>query len=120
MENKHHILHERAAWTANKDNLKLRNSLGLVATMDIYAHRELHRQCPSVPPLSTYLASLARMGYMPHPDPMRAMDNFMFAVQEASKHPRTHRIDRSLAQLTIGAVELQRPFVRDGLVDREW
>lgn len=118
--NIHHILFDRSNHEANKDNRQLRRSLGLMVRLDVFSHRELHRECPSVPALGSYMAQSVRSRYIPHGDPLRGMENYMFAVEEAAKNPKAHQIDRELGQLVIMAVDIQRPFIRQGLVGIEW
>lgn len=119
-KNVHHILFDRVSHEANKDNRSVRRSLGMLATMDVFAHRELHRQCPSVPVFGPNMASMVRVRYRPHGNPMIGMENYMRAVEEAAQHPRAHQIDKELASLVIMAVDIQRPFIRQGLVGIEW
>jgi hypothetical protein len=117
--NRHHLLFERTAHSANVYNKTLRNSMGLVALIDVEAHKELHRSCPPVPPLSPYVAQRARNLYIPSPHPLRGIDGYLTAVQEAVQHPSTHEIERRMAELTMQAVEIQKPFVVAGLAGIE-
>jgi len=114
--NRHHILHYKEYWLANKDNKKLERSLGLIALMDIYSHQELHKACPAPPPLDVFTAQRVARLYVPHPNPLQGIDNFRFAVEEAIRHPKSHDIERQTGMLAIEAVTLQLPFIRDGLV----
>ena len=113
---KHHILHHRALHEANRDNKLLRNTLGMIALMDPDAHDELHRACPGVPPLDIWTAQRARTFMVPHPDPLQAIDNYLQAVERATKSPNSHPIERDLAALSIMAVELQIPFIKSGMI----
>jgi hypothetical protein len=42
------------------------------------------------------------------------MDNLMLAI-EHSAGPKTHQIERDLAELAVWAISLQKPFVEEGL-----
>jgi hypothetical protein len=117
--NKHHILHDRRSHNLDQHNRYLRNQMGMIATMDIYAHRELHKECSPVPPLSLPIASQVRGSMLRDTDPLQAMENYMFAVERALFLPRLKPIEKELARVTIHAVELQRPYVRSGIVG-EW
>lgn len=44
------------------------------------------------------------------------MDELCYAIGQAAKHPLLHDIERAQAELTIEAIELQRPFIQEGLV----
>lgn len=72
--------------------------------------------CPAPPPLDIHIAQRASGLYVPHTNPLIAIDNFRFAVDKALRHPRAHDIERNVAMLTIEAVTLQLPFIREGLI----
>lgn len=118
--NKHHILHYGEYWIANKNNRKIRQSLGMMALMEINAHRALHAACPAPPPLDPFTAQRTARLYVPHPNPLIGVDNFRFAVEQAIRQPRTHDIESQTAMLAIEAVTLQLPFIREGLVSDEF
>ena len=114
--NRHHILHYDRYWCADRNNQKIRQSLGMIALMETDAHDALHDACPAPPPLDVHMSQRTSRLYVPHPNPLIAVDNFRFAVEQAMRHPRTMDIERQVAMLTIEAVTLQLPFLRDGLV----
>ena len=117
--NKHHILHHRKLHEANPDSKLLRNALGMIAVMEVFAHRELHEACPGVPPLDLWTAQRTRANFRPAQDPLKAIDNYLLAVQTAIKSPKNHPIERELAELNMLAVELQIPFIKEGLIYEE-
>lgn len=114
---KHHILHHRALHEANKDSKILRNSLGMIALIDPDIHDELHRVCPGVPPLDIWTAQRTRAFMVPHPNPLQAIDNYLQAVERATQSPKSHPIERDLAALTMMAVELQKPYIKEVLIN---
>jgi hypothetical protein len=115
--NDHHILHHAKQHEATPDNHWLRTkALGMIACMDIDAHDALHKACPGVPPLDIWTAQRVRRLYVPNPNPLIAIENYMRAVETASDHPKSHFIERQLSDLAIHAVDLQRPFIREGLI----
>lgn len=113
---KHHILHHRAQHESNKDNKALRGTLGMIALIDPDVHDELHRACPGVPALDIWTAQRARTFMVPHPNPLQAIDNYLIAVERARESKKSHPIERDLAALTMMAVELQIPFIKEGLI----
>lgn len=115
----HHILHHRTLHETHKDSRTLRRSLGMIALLDHDSHDELHRACPGVPPLDIYMAQRVKGLYVPHADPLVGIDRLTSAIELASKHPRSHYIERGLANLTIEAVRLQIPFIQGGLINGE-
>ena len=118
--NIHHIHNTRASHNSNPASAKIRRQLGQMARLYYDSHIELHQNCPAVPVLPHHLAASVLKLYVPHGDPLVGMDNYVSAVQEATKSPRLHRIELELAELNIEAVMAQRPYIRSGLVDREW
>jgi len=115
----HHILHHRALHESNKDNKKLRQSMGMIALIDYDSHDDLHRACPGVPPLDIYMAQRVNKLYQPHPDPLKGIDRLSSAIETASQHHRAHPIEVQLAGLTLEAVRLQIPFIKGGLIRGE-
>lgn len=113
----HHILFHKRLHEANKDNSELRTRSGLIVRLDVDAHDELHRHCPGVPPLDIYMARRVKSIIVPSTDPLEAVDNFCYAVEEASKSPKSHAIERGLGQLSIEAVRIQVPFIQEGFID---
>lgn len=115
--NDHHILHHKKQHEATPDNDFLRRRApGMMARMAIDAHDELHQNCPGVPPLDVWTAMRVRRLYVPTDNPLQGIENYMRAVEQAMKHPRSHHIERALSQLAIHAVDLQRPYIREGLI----
>lgn len=113
---RHHILHYEKYWDANKDNHKLRQSMGMIALMDYDVHADLHRQCPGVPPLDIFMAQRVNKLYVPHPNPLQGIDNIRYAIEEAMRNPNAHELERQVAMLAIEAVTVQAPFIREGLI----
>lgn len=115
--NNHHILFHRKQQEATPDNYHLRcKALGLMALIDIDAHDDLHRAVPGVPPLDIYTAQRVRRLYVPTSNPLEGIENYMRAVEQAMSSPKTHTIERQVASLAIHAVDLQRPFIKGGLI----
>jgi hypothetical protein len=114
--NRHHIAHYDSYWCANQHNMMIRQSLGMIALMAVDPHNALHRDCPAPPPLDPYTAQRVSGLYVPHPNPLVGIDNFRFAVEKAIRHRKTKDIEKQIGLLTIEAVTLQLPYIRDGLV----
>ncbi len=116
----HHILHHRALHETHKDSKILRRSLGMIALLDHDSHDALHRACPGVPPLDVYMVQRVKNLYVPHADPLVGIDRYSSAIEVAMLHHRAHPIEKELAGLTLEAVRLQIPFIREGLVRGEF
>lgn len=89
----------------------------MIALLDHETHDALHRACPGVPPLDVYMVQRVKGLYVPHANPLVGIDRYSRAIETAMLHPRAHSIERQLAQLTLEAVRLQVPFIREGLMD---
>lgn len=91
----------------------------MIALLDPEVHDALHDACPGVPPLDVWTAQRVRRLYVPTPDPILATEHYMRAVEQAMQSPKSHTIERQVASLAIFAVDLQRPFLRRGLISYE-
>jgi len=119
--NNHHIWHHRKQHEATPDNEWIRNrALGMIALMSIDTHDALHKECPPVPPLDIFTAARVRRLYQPHPNPLIAIDNMSRAIEDAAEHPRAHQLQIELADLSIRAIRLQIPFIKDGLIRNQY
>jgi hypothetical protein len=90
--------------------------MGLVAYMGATEHRALHRDLPAVPVLDIFSIQRLLRVYEPTPDTMQNMDNYMRSIEQVMMSPKSHSIERQVASLAIHAVDLQRPYVREGLL----
>jgi hypothetical protein len=91
----------------------------MIALLEIDSHRELHAASPAPPPLDPFTAQRVSRLYVPSPNPLQAIDNFRYAVEQAIRSPKSHDIERQTAMLAIEAVTIQLPFIREGLVSTE-
>lgn len=114
--NEHHILHDRLEWSLRDDANKIRELPPLKPRMDIEVHRALHKSCPSVPLLGRHALNLVRRDFYPSRDTFASLDDLFFAIENAGRHPKAHSVERNLASLVIGAIELQIPFIREGII----
>lgn len=114
---KHHILFNRQEWSLRKEARMLRNNPELIPLMDYDIHRELHKECPPVPLLSQHVLNLVMNGFKAVPgDTLATMGNLTTSIAEALESPHIHELEREMGGLTIRAIELQRPFVKEGLI----
>ena len=116
MIDRHHILHTRVDWEARKESGLLRRMNSLIVPIDRLSHNEIHKECPSVPVLGHYAVLRTLRDYLPGNDAMESIDNLLFSMEDAIDHPRMHPLERTLGELTMQAIELQRPFIQDGML----
>lgn len=88
----------------------------MIAMLDVEVHDALHADLPDPPVLDPHIMARTLSNYVPHPNPIIGIDNFRFAVDKAIRHDRTLDIERQVAMLTIEAVTLQLPYIREGLI----
>lgn len=95
---------------------KLRGIPSLIPTIDREVHEELHRECPPVPLLGAHALRGVLNRFTPTNDVLRDMDGLMSAIEQSTRDYRFHPIERELAGLAIEAIDLQRPYIIDGIV----
>lgn len=114
---KHHLLYYRQYHEANTDNRYMRQrALGMIALLDPDTHDALHAAVPGVPPLDIFTAQRVRRSYEPHPNPLQGIDNWLRAVEDALDNPKSHHVEKQVGYMSMHAMELQKPFIKSGLV----
>lgn len=115
---RHHILHERTIWTANKTAKKLRQTHELIPEIDRHAHVDLHEASPIVPILGHH--ALMRIGHafdVVPGDTLGSLDNLMLAVEKTIiRDTRVHWVERQLGGLVLASLETQKPYLVDGVI----
>lgn len=116
----HHILFTRRTWVSQESTKRLRQNRWLIALIDPDSHRALHQAIATVPVLDHYMAERVNRDFMPvRGDHLRTMDELCFSIDSATRHPKAGVIERGIGQLVIEAVQLQKPFVAEGLFTPE-
>ena len=118
--NKHHTQFARAIHESMPNLKRIRTDSRLIVPLDIDAHNELHRNVAAVPSLTHDLAGRAFAlfrDYGDAHDPIDNLQNYMASIEEAVKHPKTMELERSMAELTVWACEMQIPYIQQGYVD---
>lgn len=111
MNDKHHVLHFEREWSLRPDAKSLRGTHNLIVGMDRGLHEEIHANCPPVPLLGHYALERTVRLFIPTSTVLGTIDNLMLAIEGSSRHPKAHRIERSLAELTVEAISLQREYL---------
>jgi len=107
----HHIIHNRMEWSLRPEAKLIRDTPSLIVRMDRSDHDEIHRYCPPVPLLGYHALIRTLQTFEQGETPLKTMDNLMYSIEIASKHPKAHEIEKQLANLAIWAIDLQRPFI---------
>lgn len=113
----HHVLFTRKLHEAQEPTRLLRQNNWLIPPIEHEAHKALHVAVATVPPLDHFMAPRVYRAFYPVPDNyLASMDRLCFAIEEATQHPRVGYVERGIGMLAIHAIELQKPFIREGLV----
>ena len=113
---RHHILHTGMEWNLRPETRALRETPQLVPVIDRHVHNEIHRISPAVPLLSYYVMKRTVSLFEPQATTIDTLDNLMLSIEEAARHRKAHRLERDLADVAIGALDIQRAILR-GNVD---
>lgn len=111
MISRHHLLFNGRAWSAYGEGRSLRETPSLIIPMEHEAHQELHKNIPIVPMLGYYGLASTRKFFEPEYDG-RDIDRLQQAIEKSKGHPRSHMLERSLADLAIHAIDLQKPYFK--------
>lgn len=91
----------------------------MIVKMPRPLHVELHTQCPPVPMLGFHaLQNTLKLWTPDSADNLKTLDSLCSSIDIAAQHERSHPIEREAAFLTIEALELQRPFIKEALAER--
>lgn len=116
----HHILHTKGDWSRRGESLYLRGTPSLVPRIERDAHNEIHRECPSIPVLGFHALQRVSRTFDPIGNTMRDIELLQLSIDKGTKHPKTHPIERSMAELTLHAIDLQKPFLQEALSERKF
>lgn len=114
--NVHHACFERAVWESRKDLKLIRTMNAMMFRLYVEPHGELHNALASVPVPDRFMAGRILRNFESGSGALQNIDNFCFAVEEARTHHKTQAIERGVGLLIIDAMEIQKPFILDGLI----
>lgn len=112
----HHLCHYRNEWNARPEGKALRQTM---LAPDLYrgAHNLLHLMCPPVPVpnYQTLQYVLPRFNF--EQDIYGKIDQYSRLVTERTRHPKMKPIERDMCELSVEAVRMQIPFIREGTLN---
>jgi len=113
----HHVVFTGATQNSQPATAEIRSNKWLRPPLQWIAHRAIHEVVATVPVLDHYTADRTLRLFEPKPnDYIGTVYNLMFAIEEAIQHPKTQIIERGLGELAIAALEIQIPYIKDGLI----
>lgn len=113
---RHHILHVGREWSLRPEPRKLRELPSLVPNIDRGVHDELHNHCPAVPVLGICAMQRIAQEVRDTGDTYKTLDQLFLAVERAGRHPKAKPLERELGQLMIHTIQLQIPYIREGMI----
>lgn len=111
---KHHVLFNKREWESRPQYKELRENDGLIIPMDREIHNELHRSITQVPVIGYYGIMAVQKEFYRGRTHLDTVDNLLFALESTESHPRLSDIDKSMANIALRSIYLQRPFIVDG------
>lgn len=113
----HHILHEKYSWNSRPESAALRAEPTLIPTIPRRIHNEIHHHVPAVPLLPLHGLMRVWSRFEPGNNTMQSVDNLMMSIEQSTKHPKMRNIERDLCHLAVRAIDLQRPYLRQGITE---
>lgn len=92
----------------------------MIPPLHAESERLIHAEIAVVPLLDPVSAIHVRKNFEPvEGNFVETMYNFVQAVETTIKHPKSSTLQRALGALTAQAVEMQIPYVQDGLIETD-
>lgn len=109
----HHLMFNRTAHESSRIAKNLRQHPSLQFMGERSVHEELHENCPAVPLLGNHALLIVQREFIPDKNKLKSVDNLLKAIEISAHHPRTHVLEKSLAQLAIWSIEEQIPYLKE-------
>ncbi|MCL2445064.1 hypothetical protein FWD07_03045 [Candidatus Saccharibacteria bacterium] len=117
--NRHHILFYRREWAEHSEARALRGRKSLIPRLDESVHNALHdnfrEQNLHVPILGAQTLNLVNRLYEVGGNQFHSIDNLLSSIDKAATFT-PNSTSRELAELAIHTIQLQIPYIRDGLL----
>lgn len=112
----HHILFSKRLWRAQDPTRDLRENQWLKPPLYDDEHSALHLVISSVPVPDWNMGDLILNRFEPvRGDYFKTVDKLLASIEGVAHNPRSDAVQRQLGELMVMAIDLQRPFVREGL-----
>lgn len=116
----HHVNFYRAAWNSHEATKHLRAIPELIPPLEKAAELACHKAVAIVPVPSPQSAFFIARNYEPvKGNYVASMFAYVSTLEDAIKHPKASTLERALTALTAQAVEMQIPYVKEGLVETD-
>lgn len=112
----HHTQYTRKTMEAVPPLKCLRNNHWNKPPLEDAPHIALHKEIATVPLLDQYTAQAVHREFYPvEGDYIGTLYSLVRTIDQALKHPKVSDLQREVGHLTMMALELQVPFIREGL-----
>lgn len=111
----HHLLFTRTSWESSVATRKLRQLPNFIIPMHEEVEEILHKHVTTVPLLDQYTARHAYREFVPQTSYIGSIYGLMTAIEAGTRHPKATQIQKRLGELTVHAIELQVPYIREGM-----
>lgn len=116
----HHTLFNRSAWNSHEATKSLRGNRWLIPPLEADAERAIHENIACVPLPDPVTGIHIRNNFQAvEGNFVASMYEFVSTVERVLKHPKSSTLQRTLGALTAQAVELQIPYVKEGLIETD-
>lgn len=110
----HHLCFSANEWNARPQGEYIRQSM-IARGMGRAAHNVIHREVPGVPVPMVYTLHRVAADLTPDRDIFRTIDQYCSIVDANARHPKIKPIEIELNDLSIEAIRMQIPYLRDGM-----
>lgn len=118
---RHHLLFDSASWESRATSKLLRRDKSLIIPLERTVHEELHKEVALVPLLGHYAIQDVANTYKPGKNYLHSVENLQRSIEQAGNKPKAHQLERDLGELTIYALDLQKPYLKEtAWNDYEW
>lgn len=113
----HHVIFPRLIHNSMKVTKELRAERMLRPPIAQDPHTELHKHIGMVAIPSWTMASEICKRFEPvEGDYISSLDNLIFAISDTIKHPKVRELERSIGDVMVHGLDLQRPYIKAGLI----
>jgi hypothetical protein len=115
-KDKHHVLHHKREWLIRPEARAIREHPSLIPLIPRELHTEIHANCPPVPPLGFQTLIRVARDWYPQRTASASIDDLALTIERAASGRSVHDIERRMAELTIEAMMLQRPYLDGDII----
>lgn len=110
---RHHVMFPAPEWMLRPEGQEIRTTQSMIPHIPRPEHDYMHRVVAIVPALGhNTLRAVSRL-WTPENNTYKDIDQLCRLIGRAAMHPRSHKIESDLANLTIEALQLEKQVLRE-------